>query len=105
MKHGDQAKAKAQASGSKSAVEGAEDSKRSVKRAAGSKAAGKSAKAGSKTGEDESGSKGSRAGAKSSGKGRVAVVEQDVTFTNPAVGAAFERAIQTYPNAFRRLTD
>ena len=36
-------------------------------------------------------------------KGRA--TEGGIHFTNPAVGAAFKRAIKKFPNAFRRLTD
>jgi hypothetical protein len=104
MKHGDQAKAqsaKAKASGNQGAVEVAETSKRgSGKTAADAKSTGKSGKAGEGSGKDSS----SGRPAARAGKGRPAV-EEAVAFHNPAVGSALERAIETYPNAFRRLSD
>jgi hypothetical protein len=109
MKHGDQAKAKSakvKASGSKNAVEGVEDSSHGDESAASRKAAGK---AGSKAGGGKAAESGKEAGRSASSKGsartRAAAPAEDVSFNNPAVGSAFERAIQTYPNAFRRLTD
>lgn len=37
-------------------------------------------------------------------KGRSAA-EDAVAFSNPAIAAAFQRAVKKYPNAFRKLTD
>ena len=42
-------------------------------------------------------------GGNGSPKGRAP--EGGIHFTNPAVGAAFNRALKKFPNAFKRLTD
>ena len=44
-----------------------------------------------------------KAGGKSSSKGRSE--PETISFTNPAIESAFNRAVKKYPNAFRRLTD
>ena len=91
MKDGDKAKAKA----AKAKTSGKETSSK------------KESSAPSKTGAEKKGgsakSSSAKAAGKSSGKGRS---EPDaITFTNPAIESAFNRAVKKYPNAFRRLTD
>lgn len=44
------------------------------------------------------------AGSGDKSKGRSAA-EDAVAFSSPAIAAAFQRAVQKYPNAFRKLTD
>ncbi|HSP35284.1 MAG TPA: hypothetical protein VLU46_13285 [Thermoanaerobaculia bacterium] len=83
MKHGDKAKRKAsKASGKKSGV------KTQVVKA-------------------KSGSKAEKSTAPSGGNGKAhgRASSADTSFTNPAVAAAFKRAVRKYPNAFRKLTD
>jgi hypothetical protein len=57
-----------------------------------------SAKAGSGSGKESSGAKAGKAAA---GKGS----GEAPGFNNPVIGDAFRRAVQKYPNAFRKLTD
>ena len=115
MTHGDQAKAKAakssQASGSKKI------SSKSAGQALKSGETGKAAgKGGGQTGQiplkkasASAGAKGVAASGsgKEGGKGRPAAAPADegVGFSNATVAAAFERALQKYPNALRKLTD
>src|SRR3954453_9828388 len=107
MNDGDKAKAKA----AKAKTSGKETSSKNSAKEKGGKAVAASSKkessAPSKTGAEKKGgsakSSSAKAGGKSSGKARS---EPDtITFTNPAIESAFNRAVKKYPNAFRRLTD
>jgi hypothetical protein len=44
-------------------------------------------------------------GKEGGGKALKGRVEEPVTFSNPVVASAYRRAVQKYPNAFRKLTD
>src|SRR5436305_6867456 len=103
MKEGNKAKAKA----AKTKTSGKEiSSKNSAKEKGGGKAvqAGskKESSASSKADGKKSGGAKAAAG-KSNGKGRSDPAT--ISFTNPAIESAFNRAVKKYPNAFRRLTD
>lgn len=115
MTHGDQAKAKAAKSSQASA------STKSSKTGGKVDKAGKSGKADKivvkkqQSGGEKSAARPQKAGVPSKeagngakGKARPAeVAAADATpgFTNPAVAAAFKRALKKYPNALRKLTD
>jgi hypothetical protein len=109
MKDGDKAKAKATktsgkeiSSKSSAGEKGGKAVKASPKKESSSASKAEAAKksAGSKGSSAESG--GSKA--KSNGKaGRSDPAT--ISFTNPAIESAFNRAVKKYPNAFRRLTD
>ena len=120
MTHGDKAKAKIGKSSQ------ASENDKAVKAAAGRKGggteSGQGGKAGSgggkvadkialkkQSGPDEgsaSSKKAAAPAAKESGaKGRPAAGSDSGGFSNPAIANAFRRAIQKYPNAFRKLTD
>ncbi|MBV8516868.1 MAG: hypothetical protein JO197_05620 [Acidobacteria bacterium] len=131
MTHGDKAKAKdgksSQASGKKSSTgKNGEGAGESVVKAAG-KTDGKSSKAAAKTGSHQSSTEKQQAGSgqkggsssgektggsakagsasgESRGKGRVPA-DNNGSFSNPVIGAAFKHAVKKYNNAFRRLTD
>ncbi len=97
MKHGDKAKAKTAKSSSKASVKGS--SPREKVKASKIVQSSKTSKAV----EKERGAKtGPAPGAKTAGNGRP---PGEGGFSNPAVAAAFRRAVKKYANAFRRLTD
>jgi hypothetical protein len=106
MKHGTAAKKKsAKTSGSKSS--GKTAAKKVIAKA------GKASKGNGKGAKKQSASKAptppprkagkaeTRESAPSSGGGRGATV----SFSNPAVGSAYQRAVKKYPAAFKRLSD
>ena len=124
MTHGDKAKAKAGKSSQASAAKKSSSTKEAVGKGAEGKGGGKVApqsgresgepskisikKAGAEKGgaaapgPEKSASSGKEGGA---GKTRGRPADDNGTFSNPVVGTAFKRAIQKYPNAFRKLTD
>lgn len=101
MKHGDKAKAKTAKASSKASVKKASKSSGAHEK---SKAA-KSVKTGEsvKAGNAKAAAPPVPSSAARGGNGRSA--PEAGGFTNPAVAAAFKRAVKKYPNAFRRLTD
>jgi hypothetical protein len=107
MKDGDKEKAKA-ANPKTSGKEAS--SKSSAKEKGGKAVAGskKESSAPSKTSSEKKGAsaKGgiAKAGSKSNGKAGRAEPEI-ISFTNPVIESAFNRAVKKYPNAFRRLAD
>lgn len=120
MTHGDKAKAKtgkssqASAAAKKSSGPTQQVGGKAVEGKGGGKGASQSAaKAESgkisvkKAGNGTPAEKGAAAasGKEAGGKAVKGRVEEPVTFANPAVASAFRRAIQKYPNAFRKLTD
>ena len=124
MTHGDKAKAKAGKSSQASAVEKSSTpvKEAGVKSAAG-KGGGKSAPQGASKAGDQgkisirksgaekgsaasAGEKGASSGKEGGGaKAAKGPIDEVGSFSNPAVANAFRRAIQRYPNAFRKLTD
>lgn len=106
MKHGDKAKAKAasKASGKSSKAAG---EKSSSAKEAGSSSKGKDLKAGKQAGAGGEKAEAGKAGGngKPSTRRPPAPPPEAGAFTNPVVENAFKRAVQKYPNAFRRLTD
>ncbi len=90
MKHGDKAKEKA--------------SKASGKKSDKASTASKSGKASLKAHTQVSPAK-SISKKDGNGAARGRSTPDPSGFSNPAVGAAFKRAVKKYPNAFRRLTD
>jgi hypothetical protein len=117
MKHGDKAKAKAAKVSSKTSVRKTSKTGSAPPKSKGAKAAkgAKQAKVaksvkGSKTGSKPAPAKASvrsdnGARPKAGIDNRPALAIDIATFSNPAVAAAFKRAVKKYPNAFRRLTD
>ena len=116
MTHGDKAKAKAGKKGQASAK--TRDAKSGENgKGAGKKAVGKSAKAESASGKKGSAEKAGSAEKTSSGKTaapKERAPEADPRakgrvdaggIGDPLLAAAFKRAVKTYPNAFRKLTD
>ncbi|MFP5245495.1 MAG: hypothetical protein ACLGH0_02285 [Thermoanaerobaculia bacterium] len=122
MTHGDKAKAKAsqssKASGqkagsksggengkSKAAREGSESKSSSAAQKGGSeKAAAGSQKSSSAKAAVAPRAEADKTDKTDKGKGRGAS-SGDVSFANPAIGAAFRHAVKKFPNAFRKLTD
>ena len=128
MTHGDKAKAKTGKSSQASAVkkssspveEGASHGQGKgggkvapQSSAKGGGESGKASKISIKKGGGEKGSatpaaeKSGHPGKESAGtaKSRSRGGDDPGTFSNPAIAAAFRRAVQKYPNAFRKLTD
>ncbi len=100
MKHGDKAKAKAAKASRK-----ASDKKSSKASGAGKKThAVKATKAG-KAGIAKASAVKSSPPSTPKGAGNARIVVEAAGFANPAVAAAFKRAVKKYPNALRRLTD
>ena len=94
MKHGDKEKGKASKASGKKASSGKEAGAKSSKASAvKSKSSSAAEKASPKT------------STKAAAGNGAPVRNEDVRFSNPAVGNAFKRAIKKYPNAFKRLTD
>jgi hypothetical protein len=98
MKHGDKKKA-SKASGKKTSTSGGKGGSKVVQSLKG-KQASSSAKASPKKADAPAKTP---PGGNGKPKGRPA--EGGIHFTNPAVGAAFKRAVKKFPNAFKRLTD
>jgi hypothetical protein len=100
MKHGDKkqktAKAITKASGKKASASSrpASDSKPK-----------KGAAAAIVKGPAKSGSAAAKSGAAASVKRKASVSSEELTFSNPLVGAAFKRAVKKYPVALKRLVD
>lgn len=98
MKHGDKKKA-SKASGKKTSAAGGKSSK-VVKTLKAGKQASSSAKAPPKKADAPI-----KTPPGGNGKPKSRPPEGGVHFTNPAVAAAFKRAVKKFPNAFKRLTD
>jgi hypothetical protein len=105
MKDGDKAKAKAAKTSGKEASRKSSAKEKDGKavETSSKKESGASSKAGSgqKTGSVKAASK--AASVKSNGKGRSE--PETISFTNPTIESAFNRAVKKYPNTFRRLSD
>lgn len=104
MKHGDKTKAgSVKGREGNTADEGA--GKRGKAGSAESESSGKSAasRKSSKSGGSEAAD--SKAGEKRGSKRKLPDEPTDLTFTNSAVAHAFERAVQSYPTALKRLSD
>jgi len=114
MKDGDKAKAKA----AKAKTSGKEVRSKSTAKekggqavkAAGKKESSSSAKSETKAAAKKSSSAkgGGQASQKTSVKGNGKTGRPDaagISFTNPTIESAFNRAVKKYPNAFRKLTD
>ena len=99
MKHGDKKKA-SKASGKKTSAAGGKSSSKVVKSLKAGKQASSSAKATPKKADAPA-----KTPPGGNGKPKGRAPEGGVHFTNPAVGAAFKRAVKKFPNAFKRLTD
>jgi hypothetical protein len=94
MKHGDKAKAKTAKAASKSSV-------KSSKTSGASKSSFKAAASGKSSQQKAPAAKPPAGNGKPKGR----AVPDPSGFSNPAVAAAFKRAIKKFPTAFRRLTD
>ncbi len=92
------------ASGSQKSLEASSKGNREVKSSGKQPAVKGSSKKERESAAEESG--GSTKGAKGNGRGKEAASESGaLTFTNPVVEAAFNRALKRYATALKHLTD
>ena len=120
MKHGDQEKRKAAKAVTEASAKGGKAV--AAKSSKGGQSAGKAGSKGEngsakkqQAGPEAKGSSpvpkaGAQKGSASSSTpasqgGKARAAEEPVDFTNPVIASAFKRAVQKYPNAFRKLTD